>query len=127
MTAFCVQLGKGGSGILQIIHQAYGDDAVTRAAVFKWCKHIIDREMSVKDEPHSSRPSTEVTDRVCPWLTNTTAAHRTFTYSVYFTSILENKVQFHFTAALIKLCQWNTCLLIPLASQLLLQFLQQYA
>jgi hypothetical protein len=32
---FCVRLGKSGSETLQHIHQAYGDDAMTRAAVFK--------------------------------------------------------------------------------------------
>jgi hypothetical protein len=37
---FCVWLGKSGSESLQLIHQAYGDDAVRRAAVFKWCKRF---------------------------------------------------------------------------------------
>jgi hypothetical protein len=34
-TEFCVRLGKSGSEILQIIHQAYGDDAMRLGAVFK--------------------------------------------------------------------------------------------
>jgi hypothetical protein len=33
---FCVQLGKSGSETLQLIYQAYGDDAMRRAVVFKW-------------------------------------------------------------------------------------------
>jgi hypothetical protein len=33
---FCARLGKSGSETLQLIHQAYGDDAMRRAAVFKW-------------------------------------------------------------------------------------------
>jgi hypothetical protein len=32
-TEFCVRLGKSGS---ETPHQAYGDDAMRRAAVFKW-------------------------------------------------------------------------------------------
>jgi hypothetical protein len=55
---FCVRLGKSGSETLQLIHQAYGDDAMTRAAVFKWWKRFGNGEMNVKDEPRSGRPST---------------------------------------------------------------------
>jgi hypothetical protein len=40
----CVLLGKSGSETLQIIHQVYGDDAMRRAAVFKWWKRIRDGE-----------------------------------------------------------------------------------
>jgi hypothetical protein len=40
---------------LQLILQAYADDAMTRAAVFKWWKRFGDRETNVKDEPRSSR------------------------------------------------------------------------
>jgi hypothetical protein len=43
----CVQLRKSGSETLQHIHQAYGDDAMTRAAVFKWWKRFRDGEMNV--------------------------------------------------------------------------------
>jgi hypothetical protein len=35
---FCVQLGKTGSETLQLIHKAYGDDKMRRAAVFKVIK-----------------------------------------------------------------------------------------
>jgi hypothetical protein len=38
---FCVQLReKSGSETLQLIHQACGDDAMRRAAVFKWWKRF---------------------------------------------------------------------------------------
>jgi hypothetical protein len=33
---FCVLLEKSGLETLQLIHQAYGDDAMRRASVFKW-------------------------------------------------------------------------------------------
>jgi hypothetical protein len=47
---FCVRLLKSGSETLQLIHQAYGDDAMRRAAVFKWRKRFRDREMNVKGQ-----------------------------------------------------------------------------
>jgi hypothetical protein len=52
---FCVQLEKSGSEILQLIHQAYGDDAMRQAAVCKWWKHFRDGEMNVKDEPRNDQ------------------------------------------------------------------------
>jgi hypothetical protein len=38
------------SEILQLIHQAYGDDAVRRAAVCKWWKRFRDGETNVKGQ-----------------------------------------------------------------------------
>jgi hypothetical protein len=55
---FCVRLEKSGSETVQLIHQAYGDDAMRRAAVFKWWKRFRVGEMNVKHEPRSGRPST---------------------------------------------------------------------
>jgi hypothetical protein len=37
---FCVRLGESGSETLQLIHQACGDDAMRRAAVFKGWKRF---------------------------------------------------------------------------------------
>jgi hypothetical protein len=36
------------SETLQLIHQAYGDDAMRRAAVFNWWKRFRDGETNVK-------------------------------------------------------------------------------
>jgi hypothetical protein len=44
---FCVRLGKSGYETLQLI-QAYGNDAMRRAAVFKWWKRFRDGETNVK-------------------------------------------------------------------------------
>jgi hypothetical protein len=38
------------SEILQLIHQAYGDDTTRRAAVFKWWKRFRDGETNVKGQ-----------------------------------------------------------------------------
>jgi hypothetical protein len=53
---FCVRLGKSVSKNLKLVHQAYGDDAMGRAAVFKWWKRFRDGETNVKNEPRSGRP-----------------------------------------------------------------------
>jgi hypothetical protein len=47
-TEFRVRLCKSGSETLQPIHQAYGDDAMRRDAVFKWWKRFRDGETNVK-------------------------------------------------------------------------------
>jgi predicted sugar kinase len=51
----CVQLGKNGLETLQLIHQAYGDDAMRQAVVFKWWKCFRDTETNVKDETQSDQ------------------------------------------------------------------------
>jgi hypothetical protein len=48
-------LEKNGSETLQLIHQAYGDDAVRPAAVSKWWNRFRDGETNVKDEPLRGR------------------------------------------------------------------------
>jgi hypothetical protein len=50
---FCVRLGKSGPETLQLIHQTHGDDAMRRAADFKWWKRFRDGETKVKNEPCS--------------------------------------------------------------------------
>jgi hypothetical protein len=47
---FCVRLGKSGSKTLQLIHQAYGDNAMIQAVVFKWWKCFRDGETNVKED-----------------------------------------------------------------------------
>jgi hypothetical protein len=53
---FCVRLGESGTETLQLVHQVYGDDAMRRAAVFKWWKRFRDGETNVKGEPRRSKP-----------------------------------------------------------------------
>jgi hypothetical protein len=55
---FCARLRKRTSKTLQLTHQACGDDAMRRAAIFKWWKRFRNGETKVKDEPRSGRPST---------------------------------------------------------------------
>jgi hypothetical protein len=58
VTEFCVQLGKSGSETQQLICQAYGDDAMRQAVVFKWWKCFRGGEINVKDGNYCGRPST---------------------------------------------------------------------
>jgi hypothetical protein len=44
------QRSRLNSETLQLMHQAYGDDAMKRAAVFKWWKHFRDGETNVKGQ-----------------------------------------------------------------------------
>jgi hypothetical protein len=55
---FCVRLGRSESETLQLIHQAYGGDAMRRAAIFKWWKRFRNGETNVKYELRSDRPNT---------------------------------------------------------------------
>jgi hypothetical protein len=41
---------KSGSETLQLIHEAYGDDAMRRAEIFKWWKRFREGETKVKDQ-----------------------------------------------------------------------------
>jgi hypothetical protein len=49
-TEFSVRLGESGSETIQLIHQAYGDDAMRRAAVFMWWKPFRGGETNVKND-----------------------------------------------------------------------------
>jgi hypothetical protein len=57
-TEFYVRLVKSRSETPQVIHEAYADDAVRRAAVFKWWKRFRVGETNVKDESCSGTSST---------------------------------------------------------------------
>jgi hypothetical protein len=52
---FCVRLGKSESETPQVIDEAYGDDAMRRAAIFKWLKRFRDGETNVKVESRSDQ------------------------------------------------------------------------
>ena len=55
---FCVKLGKSASETLELIKQAYGDDALSHTRVFEWHKMFKEGRDHVEDEHHVGRPST---------------------------------------------------------------------
>jgi uncharacterized cysteine cluster protein YcgN (CxxCxxCC family) len=59
---FCVKLGETGIETFNKLKQAYGKHALSRSQVFKWYKAFSESRESIKDEPHSGRPSTSKTN-----------------------------------------------------------------
>jgi len=59
---FCVKLGETGIETFNKLKQAYGEHGLSRSQVFKWYKAFSEGRESIKDEPHSGRPSTSKTD-----------------------------------------------------------------
>lgn len=55
---FCVKLGKNGAETLQLLQQAYKEDAMSRAMVFMWHKRFKDGREDVEDDDRAGRPST---------------------------------------------------------------------
>src|SRR5215469_15916158 len=54
---FCVKLGKTATETLQLLRDAYGDEALSRARVFGWHRRFVLGRVSVKDDTRSGRPS----------------------------------------------------------------------
>ena len=53
----CVKLGKTATETLQLLRDAYGDEALSRARVFGWHRRFVVGRVSVEDDTRSSRPS----------------------------------------------------------------------
>ena len=53
-----VKLGKGGSEIVQMLNQVYGESAMQRVAIYKWVKRFEEGRDDVEDDPREGRPST---------------------------------------------------------------------
>jgi len=54
---FCVKLGKTATETLQLLHDAYGDEALSRARVFGWHRRFVLGRVSVEYDTRSGRPS----------------------------------------------------------------------
>lgn len=55
---FCVKLGNSATETLEMIEKAYGNQALSRAQVFRWHKTFREGREGVEDEQRSGRPST---------------------------------------------------------------------
>jgi len=53
---FCVKLGKTATETLQLLRDAYGDEALSRAQVFWWPRRFVLGRVSVEDDTRSGRP-----------------------------------------------------------------------
>ena len=52
-----MKLGKTATETLQLLHDAYGDEALSRARVFGWHRQFVLGRVSVEDDTRSGRPS----------------------------------------------------------------------
>ena len=60
---FLVKLGKSGNEIREMLVQVYRDNAMKKAAVYKWVKRFSEGRESVTDEERSGWPATSRTDK----------------------------------------------------------------
>jgi len=54
---FCVKLSKTVTETLQLLRDAYGDEALFRTRVFGWHRRFVLGRVSVEDDTRSGRPS----------------------------------------------------------------------
>ena len=59
---FCLKLGMNATETCGKLQEAYGEDALSRAQIFRWFKDFSAGRDSVQDEPRSGRPATSKTD-----------------------------------------------------------------
>ena len=59
---FCVKLGHNATETFKKLTKVYGDEALSRAQVFRWFKAFSDGRESIKGGPRSGRPSMSRTD-----------------------------------------------------------------
>jgi hypothetical protein len=59
---FLFKLGNSGNKIREMLLQVYGDNGVTKTAVYKWVKRVSEGRESVTDEGRYGQPATNRTE-----------------------------------------------------------------
>jgi hypothetical protein len=62
---FCVKLNENKTETYEKLKRDYGEHALSRTHVFRWCKALLDGRESVEDEPRSGRPCMSKNGRKC--------------------------------------------------------------
>ncbi|KFM66946.1 hypothetical protein X975_26615, partial [Stegodyphus mimosarum] len=62
--AFCVRLQKSASETFGMIREAFNDEALAKASVFRWHKTFKEGRQNVEDIEREGRPSMSVTERM---------------------------------------------------------------
>jgi hypothetical protein len=59
---FCVKLGETATESLQLLHDAYGDEALCQVQVFVWHRWFVSGRVSVEDDTRSCWPSSSCSE-----------------------------------------------------------------
>jgi len=59
---FCHKVDFSATKAVELIQKAYGDAALSWITIFEWHKRFREGRESVKDNEHSGRPTTSLTD-----------------------------------------------------------------
>jgi len=59
---FCFLLGKTAAETVTMLREAFKEEALSQARVYKWFPRFKRGDMSLDDQPRSGRPSTSRTD-----------------------------------------------------------------
>jgi len=59
---FCFLLGKTAAETVTMLREAFKEEALSQARVYKWFSQFKHADMSLEDQPRSGRPSTSRTD-----------------------------------------------------------------
>jgi len=59
---FCFKLGKTFTETFQMLHQAYGEDCLSRTQCYEWYQRFKSGRTSIEDDPKSGRPSSSTGD-----------------------------------------------------------------
>jgi hypothetical protein len=62
---FCVKLSKPATKTVEMLHEAFAENSLSRTAVFKWHSRFKASQVSVEDDKRSGQPSTKQNDRKC--------------------------------------------------------------
>jgi len=61
---FCFKIGKTATETIQLLQQAYGEDAMGRTQVFEWFCRFKEGRTSVESGPRSGQPSTSRNEEI---------------------------------------------------------------
>lgn len=61
---FCVKLGKSATATFEMLQQAYGEEAMSRARCFDWHSRFRNGRTSLDDDERSGRPSTSTSQEM---------------------------------------------------------------
>ena len=92
---FCVKLNKTATETLQLLRDAYGDEALSRARVFGWHRRFVLGRVSVEDDTGSGRPSSSRNEDNVVRIRDMIREDRTLTVRMLADALRINKLTCH--------------------------------